>query len=212
MIDPALFWLREELRRINPVEWKTGGTNPDDHRWNYIVGGSAAMHLHGIDREPADIDFFADRPLWNKLANEFGWTVLRPHRADPPIAQWNYFGKTIDCWYDWSNRSPHGRHAKSMLPLYLDHRYVYRHGIRCLSLPDLVEMKVGRARTTQHEHKRLKDLRDIKLIERHVAEQIMAADGWGDIDIAHDGSDGFGGVIGNSIRQARDLLRVPENL
>lgn len=112
-LDLALSWLRGEM---NDLDAGPSLTPKNVYRYSsafykskpneYRIGGSAAMYLQGIDVVPGDIDFYVTRRVWNGLVDR-GWEPMIIDRRDPPLARFEFFDITLDCWYDWRNRFPY---------------------------------------------------------------------------------------------------------
>jgi hypothetical protein len=89
-----LSWLRAEL---------------DDAIGDYVndpsimVFGSAAMALHGLDREPGDIDLFV-RPWAYPRLKSHGWEEQRPTPGDPPMLEWLGGLYPVHAFREWTAR------------------------------------------------------------------------------------------------------------
>lgn len=163
-----------ELEKLQAVAQRLN--IPEAH---YLLGGSASMVLHGIDRELGDVDVFTTTREWHSLWAHRG-TRMSPvwgnnksyshlvlpdngnhRRFDPPILRYWMadLNLKIDLFYSWKIRNH--QTTTDLVHIWDNHRVIVN-GLPTTSL--------GWLRSWKETAGRPKDLEDIKLIDQYFDE------------------------------------------
>jgi len=149
---------------------------PED---DYLLGGSASMVLHGIDRQLGDVDVFTTTKQWFSLMHGFVFSthpgtwhgfrhfqhdLILPdnenhRRFDPPILRYNMgdLNLKVDVFHSWKVRDH--KTTTDLVHIWDNHRVIVN-GLPTTSL--------GWLRAWKQAAGREKDLEDIKLIDEYL--------------------------------------------
>jgi hypothetical protein len=131
----------------------------------YLLGGSAAMVLSGLERKKkmGDLDIFCDTEFWFKLRNDLAWTVWTPDpmdpasRCDPPYLVRHKYTLEVNAFFNWRRRGV----GDIDLNFWMANK-VEIDGLPCVPLQLLLDVKRSWGRA--------KDVDDILILEHHLGE------------------------------------------
>lgn len=134
----------------------------------YMINGSGSMILQGITEEErgrpvGDLDIFCATRLWMDRLFSQQWQLVTPNpndfrtRCDPPILRSVLYGLEIDIFHSWRWRTYGNFDVNGMITnsVLVDGRWP------CATLEFILAWK--------REVRRVKDIADIKVLERRLA-------------------------------------------